>query len=111
MYNCVRAVQALHIMLQGCVELLGVGANMGRQDNIAEEGGRAVAVVAQGASVAKEMGDVRWASSALLYCTKLISVAEEMGEVRWGLSWVVLLRELSQQQRHVLSCLKAHCVA
>jgi hypothetical protein len=55
------AVQALHVMLQDCVECMGVGANMGRSDTIAEEGSKAVSAVAQGAAVAKEMGDVRWA--------------------------------------------------
>ena len=57
MLYCAHAVQTLHVMLQDC---MGVGANMGRSDNIAEEGARAVAAVAQGASVAKEMGDVRY---------------------------------------------------
>ena len=56
---CAHAVQTLHVMLQDCIECMGVGANMGRSDNIAEEGARAVSAVAQGASVAKEMGDVR----------------------------------------------------
>ena len=56
---CARAVQTLHVMLQDCIECMGVGANMGRSDNIAEEGARAVSAVAQGARVAKEMGDVR----------------------------------------------------
>ena len=57
---CAHAVQTLHVMLQDCIECMGVGANMGRSDNIAEEGARAVAATAQGASVAKEMGDVRY---------------------------------------------------
>ena len=53
-------MQTLHVMLQDCIECMGVGANMGRSDHIAEEGARAVAAVAQGPSVAKEMGDVRY---------------------------------------------------
>jgi len=55
-------------MLQDCVECMGVGANMGRSDNIAEEGTRAVSTIAQGAAVAKEMGDVRCTSDAPLQC-------------------------------------------
>ena len=52
-------------MLQDCVECMGVGANMARSDNIAEEGTRAVSTVAQGAAVAKELGDVRCVSATL----------------------------------------------
>ena len=59
------AVQTLHVMLQDCVECMGVGANMSRSDNIAEEGTRAVSTVAQGAAVAKELGDVRYAPERL----------------------------------------------
>ena len=58
-------VQTLHVMLQDCVECMGVGANMTRSDNIAEEGTRAVSTVAQGAAVAKELGDVRYDSKGI----------------------------------------------
>ena len=54
-------------MLQDCVECMGVGANMARSDNIAEEGTRAVSAIAQGASVAKELGDVRYVPRAPSY--------------------------------------------
>jgi len=56
-------------MLQDCVECMGVGANMGRSDNVAEEGTRAVSTIAQGAAVAKEMGDVRCTSGAPFQCS------------------------------------------
>ena len=64
------AVQTLHVMLQDCVECMGVGANMARSDNIAEEGTRAVSAIAQGASVAKELGDVRCVPKAFLLLTQ-----------------------------------------
>lgn len=54
------------MMLQDCVECMGVGANMARSDNIAEEGTRAVSTLAQGAAVAKELGDVRYVTNACL---------------------------------------------
>ena len=59
-------MQTLHVMLQDCVECMGVGANMTRSDNIAEEGTRAVSTMAQGAAVAKELGDVRCVQNASL---------------------------------------------
>ena len=63
-------------MLQGCVECMGVGANMGRSDNIAEEGTRAVSTIAQGAAVAKELGDVRCVSDVPLSPLKVPSLLE-----------------------------------
>ncbi len=52
------AVQTLHKRLRVCVECMGVGVNMQRNDSVAEEGG---AAVTQGATVIKDLGDVRCA--------------------------------------------------
>ena len=70
-------------MLQDCVECMGVGANMGRSDNIAEEGTRAVSTIAQGAAVAKDMGDVRCTSDGPLQCSlnPILTASETPHEV------------------------------
>lgn len=50
------AVQTLHKRLRECLECMGVGVNMQRNDSVAEEGGAAV----QGTTVIKDLGDVRY---------------------------------------------------
>ncbi|KAK9915021.1 hypothetical protein WJX75_003704 [Coccomyxa subellipsoidea] len=58
----VAAVQTLHNRLRECVECMGVGINMQRNDSVAEEGGAAV----QGTTVIKDLGDVRRLLNRLL---------------------------------------------
>lgn len=48
-------MQTLHRRLRDCVECMGVGVSMQRNDHIAEEGNAAV----QGATAIKDLGDVR----------------------------------------------------
>lgn len=56
MQSTLGAVQTLHKRLRECVECMGVGVNMQRNDSVAEEGGGAV----QGTTVIKDLGDVRY---------------------------------------------------
>lgn len=56
----VPAVQTLHKRLRDCVECMGVGVSMQRNDHVAEEGN---AALPQGTTVIKDLGDVRCCSS------------------------------------------------
>lgn len=56
MQSTLGAVHTLHKRLRECVECMGVGVNMQRNDSVAEEGGAAV----QGTIVIKDLGDVRY---------------------------------------------------